>query len=271
MKRLSIGTKLVIWFSIALVVVAAASYVAVLGVGNQLLQKSIRDNLIETVESNVSEISYWSSLEDLDLDTQEDYFLPYVEGFLEIDVDFLGGVNQVYTALYQEDGSLLYGENPIARESSALGFVDAKIQTLKVQGTTYYVFDRKLTKAGLDSLWLRGVVAETQGNVELWTVAKLSLLLLPFIVLVGILGGYLVAKRTLRPLHTIAESAQRISRGQDLEQRIDVGEGTDELHQLADSFNRMFERLYHAFNVERQFIADASHELRTPLSVLLAQ
>ena len=47
--------------------------------------------------------------------------------------------------------------------------------------------------------------------------------------------------------------------------------GSDELHQLADAFNEMFQRLDDAFESERQFTSDASHELRTPMSVILAQ
>ena len=50
-----------------------------------------------------------------------------------------------------------------------------------------------------------------------------------------------------------------------------MGEGQDELHQLAAGFNGMFERLDQAFEMEKQFTSDASHELRTPVAVILAQ
>ena len=53
--------------------------------------------------------------------------------------------------------------------------------------------------------------------------------------------------------------------------RIELGAGNDELHQLADSFNDMFDKLDRSFEAERQFTSDASHELRTPVSVIAAQ
>ena len=53
--------------------------------------------------------------------------------------------------------------------------------------------------------------------------------------------------------------------------RINLGKGNDELHQLADIFNEMFERLESTFEKEQQFTSDVSHELRTPMAVISAQ
>ena len=55
-----------------------------------------------------------------------------------------------------------------------------------------------------------------------------------------------------------------------MSRRIQVA-SRDELGQLAQTFNRMFDRLETNFHAERQFTSDASHELRTPVSVILAQ
>ena len=102
-------------------------------------------------------------------------------------------------------------------------------------------------------------------------ISRLSLILLPVLVLLAIGGGYLIAWRALRPIHQMSETVSHISRGGDLKKRIELGEGTDELHQLAESFNEMFGRLEKAFEAERQFASGASHELRTPMSVIMAQ
>ena len=53
-----------------------------------------------------------------------------------------------------------------------------------------------------------------------------------------------------------------------LDARISEGNGKDELSQLAQTFNKMLERIESAFKTQKNFIANASHELRTPLTVI---
>lgn len=271
MKRLSIRTTITLWFSVALIFVVSITYFMVLFVGDQIIQKTIRDNLIETVEHNVDEIEFYKSVDDAALAGSLDHYVKWDEGFLEVDDDFLDEINQVYTSLCKADGSLVYGENPIAKETASVSFRNATVQQIKVENTTYYIFDRKLTQEGLEGLWLRGVVSEVQGAIQLNSIARTSLILLPFIVLVAIVGGYLITKRTLKPIQKLSDAATQIGQGSDLKKRIEIGEGKDELHQLAEQFNQMFGRLDNAFQAERQFTSDASHELRTPMSVILAQ
>ncbi len=270
MRGLSLRAKITLWFTAALLLVVCITYITVLSVGDQLLRKTVRDNLIETVEGNFSEIRYHDSLNGLEgSDTSR--FLRLGVGFLEIDDDFLNAVNEVYTALYGSDAALLYGENPISAETAVLPFRDSQIQHLKVGGTTYYIFDRKLASKGLDGLWLRGVVSHSQGATQINTVMRVSLFALPVIVLIACIGGYFMVRRMLLPIRRIAQTARRIGTENDLKARIDLGDGRDELHQLADTFNDMFGRLDQAFEAQRRFVSDASHELRTPVSVITAQ
>lgn len=271
MKNLSIRLKITLWFSAALIFVVSVTYIVVLSVSNQVIQKTIRDNLTETVENNVDEIEFYTDISDFDLKNDVDHFVRHENGYLEIDDDFLDEVNEVYTALYQADGILLYGENPIAKESAELSFSDSVIQKKEINDTLYYIFDRRLTENGLDGLWLRGVVSERQGAVQINDISKISLIILPTLVLLAVVGGYLIARKTLQPIKKMSEAASQISKGGDLKNRIDLGDGKDELHQLADSFNEMIGRLDKSFEAERQFTSDASHELRTPMSVIMAQ
>ncbi len=271
MKSFSIRSKITSWFTMALLMVVFFTFFIVLSANRQVIQKNIRDNLIMTVEHNVDEIEFYNNINNVDLHNESDYFIRFRGGYLEIDDDFLDQVNEVYTALYHEDHTLIYGENPISRQVSDLEFVDSKVQRIKVHHTLYYIFDRKLTLKGLEELWLRGVVSEKQGMTQMSDITRLSLLLLPFMVLVSVTGGYLIAGRMLRPIQKISESASQISSGGDLKKRIAISDGKDELHQLAKSFNAMFQRLEESFDAEHQFTSDASHELRTPVSVILAQ
>lgn len=268
MKHLSIRFKLTFWFTLALILVAIVAYAIVFTISDRLLQKGIRDMLIETVTQNLSKIEFCTGLE---TDSGTGHYIPYADGFLEFADGFSDSHAQIYTALYREDGSLLYGENPISRQSASLAFLDAQVQPLQINGTRYYIFDRRLSGDPLNRLWLRGVVSEEQSRLQLSTLERLSLALLPLLVFLASIGGYLLAGRLLRPIQSISHTARRISQGSDLKQRIDPGKGNDELHQLAQSFNEMFARLEQSFEAERRFASDASHELQTPMSVISAQ
>lgn len=243
----------------------------VLFVSNQVIQKTIRDGLVNTVERNVDEIEFYANLEELQATPDVNHFLSYAGGFLKIDDDFLDEVNEVYTALYQSSGDLLYGEDPVAGALAQLRFIDGQIQSVKINGLTYYVFDRELSRQGLEHLWLRGMVAETQGSQQISDISHLSLVVLPSLLLLALIGGYVIAGRMLRPVQKISDAAAKIESGGDLKERIQLGPGKDEVHQLADRFNEMFSRLDKAFETQRQFTSDASHELRTPAAVILAQ
>ncbi|MCD8196868.1 MAG: ATP-binding protein [Lachnospiraceae bacterium] len=271
MKRLSIRAKITLWFSAVLIVVVALTYFVILSASRQIIQKTIRDELIQTVENNVDEVEYYASIDDLYADNDVDYYAHFDGGYIEIDDDFLDAVNEIYTSLCRTDGTLVYGENPIARESASVALSDLEVQRITVEGTLYYIFDHRLETEGLEDLWLHGIVAETQGEVELSAISRTSLILLPSLVVLAIIGGFLIAGRMLRPIRQIADTAAQIREGNDLGKRIELSEGQDELHQLAGQFNEMFTRLDESFQAQQRFVSDASHELRTPAAVISAQ
>jgi signal transduction histidine kinase len=83
----------------------------------------------------------------------------------------------------------------------------------------------------------------------------------------AVLLGWLIAGRALTPLREIAAAAGSVS-GDSLGRRVALQGPDDELHELADTFDEMLERLDSAFASQKRFVANASHELRTPLTVL---
>ncbi|MFC0039836.1 sensor histidine kinase [Actinomadura rayongensis] len=93
-----------------------------------------------------------------------------------------------------------------------------------------------------------------------------SVLLLIALGLLAVLIGYVMAGRMLRPLHTVTETARRLSEST-LHERIALKGPQDEIKDLADTFDRMLDRLHRAFDAQRRFVANASHELRTPLTI----
>lgn len=271
MKNLSIRVKITLWFSMVLVIVMTLTFLVVLSVSRSVIQKGIRDNLVETVVRNLNEVEYYSEMPEDSRWNKADLYIKFRDGVMEIDDDFLQVVNGITTGLYQEDGTLMYGENPIVYSTKDLPFEDGKLRQIPVGKTIYYVYDHAMPVEELKGLWLRGVVSEAQGAVQLSSVTKFSMILMPGLVFLAILGGYLTAGRSLRPMKEMAATASQIGQGRDLKKRIVIGSGKDELHELADAFNQMFERLEESFEQEKQFASDVSHELRTPMSVIMAQ
>jgi len=86
----------------------------------------------------------------------------------------------------------------------------------------------------------------------------------------GLLGGWWLATRAIRPSEDISATAAKIAAG-DLSQRISTTETDSELGRLAGVLNSTFARLDTAFTQQARFTEDAAHELRTPVAVMLTQ
>lgn len=90
------------------------------------------------------------------------------------------------------------------------------------------------------------------------------------VLLLGLVGGWWLSTRAIRPIKDISATAIKISNG-DLSQRIRGVDTDSELGALAGILNQTFARLQTNFMRQAQFTADASHELRTPVTVLLTE
>ncbi|RYZ25045.1 MAG: HAMP domain-containing protein, partial [Sphingobacteriales bacterium] len=87
--------------------------------------------------------------------------------------------------------------------------------------------------------------------------------------LVGI-SGWMFAGRFLQPISNVIRQVDRIT-ASNLNLRVDASDNSDEIAQLARTFNSMLDRVQEAFEVQRNFVANASHELRTPLTIITGQ
>src|SRR5919201_297473 len=96
--------------------------------------------------------------------------------------------------------------------------------------------------------------------------APIAAIVMTFLLVFGLLGGWILAGRMLAPLTRITD-ATRVAANGSLSHRIQLQGRSDEFRELADAFDTMLARLEAHVAEQQRFAANASHELRTPLAI----
>jgi|UniRef100_UPI003FEE8FC8 Signal transduction histidine kinase len=99
---------------------------------------------------------------------------------------------------------------------------------------------------------------------------KNSLIITAVLALLGGVATYFISGHALRPLREFSDKIEKVQAQNLADSRIEENQ-VKELNQLSVSYNRMLERLSDAFEIQRQFTANAAHELRTPLALMQVQ
>jgi signal transduction histidine kinase len=133
--------------------------------------------------------------------------------------------------------------------------------------TTFVAFNYDINKTKYKII-ASGV--DDKGNTKMGFL-KFSLigLFLVSIILTALLGR-VFATQALMPVNKVIGQVDKISES-NLFERLDIGNGKDEIAQLAITFNQMLDRLENSFKLQKTFVSNASHEFRTPLTVMKGQ
>jgi two-component system sensor histidine kinase VanS len=112
-----------------------------------------------------------------------------------------------------------------------------------------------------------GVIFLVQSHADLLRAfAPTAAIVMAFLLVFGLLGGWLLAGRMLAPLTRITDATRTAASGS-LSHRIELEGHQDEFRELADAFDTMLARLEAHIAEQQRFAANASHELRTPLAI----
>lgn len=249
MKGLSVKVKITIWYTLLMILMAALLLVFLVLVSGSVTTQTSMDQLDQTVRGNLRQVG-----------AAED-------GSLALGEDFRFYDNGVYTLIYSQSESLLAGQVPVAFTVSE-PFQNGLTRPVQVGSTRYYVLDFWVPLGWEGGVWVRGILEAPENPQLLTNLMLIALIVMPLLIVLAALGGYLIARRAFRPLDQITSTAAAINEASDLSRRVDIPPGHNEFSRLARTFNQMFAHLERLFDAEQQFTADASHELRTPVSVI---
>ena len=249
-KRLSIKTRVTLWYTTLLAVLVGLVVAAVLVMSDSMEEMQAKKILEDAVNHAADLLMY---------DGEDVTFLEPVDTYQD----------GIYLLFYDENYQFLDGSWP-RKFPNGIDAANRAFQAVEQGNTTYYVYDHLLEfEAG--GVWLRGIYEATGAQFILDSVVRVILIALPTLVVLAALGGWLITRNAFQVVDELRQQADSISGGQDLSRRIPVNGERDELYRLAGTLNRMFDRLEDSFQAEQQFISDVSHELRTPTAVILAE
>ncbi len=225
-----------------------------------LFMNSISDSVVDTSSKNQLKYVLEENADEVE----------WENGKLELDdIDFYE--NHVTTLVYSDKGFLLGGTSELQEKFEEYPLKHGEYTVVSLSNVNYILYDLLVESRKHEDIFLRGIVSVTEMSETVNLLFLLTFVTLPFFILLAGLGSYVIAQKSLKPISKIIQTAQDISHGDDLSQRISLGKGKDEIHQLGETFDVMFSRLEQAFLTEKQFTSDVSHELRTPVSVILAE
>ena len=88
------------------------------------------------------------------------------------------------------------------------------------------------------------------------------MLAIPGLMIIAVIAGGLIARKSMRPVAKITEAAAKINNGHDLSLRLPVGKSRDELYRLAETLNAMIDRLETAFKSPKYHASSSLQAIR---------
>ncbi len=185
--------------------------------------------------------------------------------------------------ILDENGNLI--ASPFGRVEDALPLSEEGIDALQnqqdwwetsiVSEENMLIYSRPIVRNGQTINIVQVARSLTERNRTLNSLAATLGVAGALTIILAFAAGWTLSGLSLRPIHRITQTAQTIGDERDFSRRVEYSGPTDEVGQLAHTFNQMltrlqdaYQKLEHSLEMQRNFVADVSHELRTPLTTL---
>ena len=250
MKRMSVKLKITLWYTLVITVLSIAVLTAMTSVNSEIIERDIESRIARTVDG--------FSRRTVPPENKGGKIPEF--GFYE---------QGVHMIMYDSDGNVIAGRVPFEIEDSG-ALEDRNLEKYSDGKSRYYIYTRKANSPS-GEIWIKGIVSVNDESFAMKSAIKANILLTLMLIIIAAGGGYFILSRALAPVNKISRTAKKIIESSDLSQRIRIGDGKDEIHELANTFDDMLDRIEQTLEREKQFTSDASHELRTPVAVILSE
>ncbi len=172
--------------------------------------------------------------------------------------------------IYKSNGDLIFSKGP-----GSLGVTPARLAKIKLKNSIQYEQDSRQV-VGMYYPDNQGDFFVLASSVDAYSLRKLQHLKVILVVgffgsmLVVVVAGWAFSMQAMRPIIKVLKEVEQIS-AKDLSRRLSNDKGSDEVSELAQTFNKMLDRLELAFEMQSTFVSNASHELRTPLTAIIGE
>ena len=168
--------------------------------------------------------------------------------------------------LIYDNNSVAFGNIPTDFDESTDIVLNEARETV-FNGMNWLIYDISIE----DGYVLRGIYDMNPMMNSIQQIIVIAGIISPIIILFASIGGYIIIKRSFKPIKDIYRTASLIKDEEDYSKRIETSVAKDEVYALADMVNQMLDRVEQSIAREKQFSSNVSHELRTPLTVMQAQ
>lgn len=255
LKSLPVSLRVTLWYTLFLSIILFLFTGVILKMGADYEKRTATRTLIKTVEKAG-------------------------DRYLEKNGKFRAYDDNVYLALWSDEGTLLQGTEPENAPRIVEPMFGRGPQPVLINGVPYHYIDLPL-RPDKEQIrngnfhgpgrFIRGYLADTVYARYHQAMLVGAMIALPLFLILVTLGGYKIIKRSFAPVQAISEAARAIGETGDLSQRIPLDDSRDEIHQMGRTFNWMLGQIEGLLEREKRFTSDVSHELRTPTAVIMAE